>query len=163
MTISRSHLICLIVGAAVGIGGSLILVPSGKELKAAGTDRTTKFALASCPADITNEREAVFVLDFLNGRVVGGIINNQTGKYTHRYYREIAADFKLDPDTPEPEYAIIGTRANLQGSGIGKGVVHIAEKSSGAVIAYGFDMPNRANPNRVMGLKVLDFIQFREN
>ena len=161
MSISKSNLVCLIVGAAVGVGGMLVVAPSETKLKAASTDRTTKFAVATCPADITNEREAVFVLDFLNSRIIGGIIDNRTGKYLHRYYREIGNDFKLDPNTPEPEFAIVGARANLSGN-FGKGVVHVAEKSSGAMIAYAFNMPNRPNPNNTLGLEVLDFIQFRE-
>lgn len=162
MSISRSHFACLIVGAAVGIAGMFIVAPSETRLNAASTDRTSKFAVATCPADITNEREAVFVLDFLNSRIVGGVIDNRTGKYLHRYYREIANDFKLDPETPEPEFAIVGARANLQGNQIGNGVLHVAEKSSGAMIAYSFPLPNRPNPNNVQTLNVLDFIQFRE-
>ena len=162
MSISRSNLICLIVGAVVGIGGSTLLIPSS-ELKATTTDRTSKFAVATCPADVLGEREAVFVLDFLNGRIIGGVIDNRTGKYAHRYYREIAADFKVDPNTPEPEYTIVGTRANLNGNNIGKGILHVAEKSSGAMIAYGFNFTNRGNPNQILQLNQLDFIQFREN
>lgn len=164
MSISKGHLACLIVGAVAGIGGSSFLGSSDAALlKAATTDRTSKFAVASCPVDLLGEREAVFVLDFLNGTLMGGVIDNQTGKYMHRYFRQLNADFKVDPNTPEPEYAIVGTRGNIQGNGVGKGIVHIAEKSSGGMIAYGFNFPNRANPNNVLPLAVLDFIQFRES
>ena len=63
----------------------------------------------------------------------------------------------------KPEYAIVGTRANLNGNQIGKGILHVAEKSSGAMIAYSFNFPNRGNPNQILPLTVLDFVQFREN
>ena len=126
-------------------------------------DRTSKFAVATCPADFNGESEAVFVLDFLNGTLTGGVINNQTGKYQHRYYRQLAADFKVDPNTPEPEYAIVCTRGNLRGNGVSKGIIHIVEKSSGAMIAYGFNFPTRANPNTPLPVTVLDFVQFRES
>lgn len=163
MSISRSNLICLIMGAAVGIGGAFVAMPSSKNvLKASTTDRTSKFAVATCPVDLVNEREAVFVLDFLNGTLVGGVMNNQRKVYTHRYYRLLGADFGVDPNTPEPEYAIVGTRANLQGNGVSKGIIHVAEKSSGKIVAYGFSFPNQANPNQPMPLTPLDFIQFRE-
>ncbi len=162
MSISKSHFAFLIAGAVIGIGSSLFF-KAAEPLKAATTDRTSKFAVATCPADFNGESEAVFVLDFLNGTLTGGVINNQNGKYQHRYYRQLAADFKVDPNTPEPEYAIVCTRGNLRGNGAAKGIIHIAEKSSGAMIAYGFNFPTRANPATPLPLTVLDFVQFRES
>lgn len=162
MFISRSHITCLIVGAAVGIGGFSLFSPaSATPLKAQSTDRTSKFAVASVPADVIGESHAVFVLDFFNGTLVGGVINNQTGKYTHQYFRKLSLDFALDPNTPEPEYAIVGTRGNLQGNNMSKGIIHVAEKSSGKIVAYAFEFANRA-PGRVQALQPIDFMQFRE-
>ena len=161
MSISKSNLLCLIVGAAVGIAGFSIIAPSNQPLKAAATDRTSKFALASVPCSDIGDAEGIFVLDFLNGTISGGVLNNRTGKYSHRYFRQLGADFKLDANTPEPEFAIVGARADLQGGGVAKGVLHIAEKSSGLVIAYGFNYSNNA-PSRVQPLTPLDALQYRE-
>lgn len=162
MFISRSNIVCLVAGLAVGIGGMLVL-SGAKDLKAApATDRNSKFAITTCPADQLGLTEAVFVLDFLNGTLHGGILNNQSGNYTHRYARQIAADFGINPETTEPEFAIVGTRGNLRGNNMSKGVLHVAEKSSGKVVAYSFIFPNNANPARPMVLTPLSFFQFRE-
>lgn len=160
MHISRSNVVSLIVGAAVGIGAFSIFAGS-RALKAAPqSDRTKKFTMTVAPADQLGETHALFVIDFLQGQVVGGIINNQSGKYTHRYYRQLNADFGLDPNTPEPEYAIVGSRASLAGNNMSKGIIHIAEKTSGRVIAYAFSYPNRPTA-RPLPLTPLDTLQFR--
>lgn len=161
MHISRSNILSLIVGAAVGIGAFSILSGS-KDLKAAPqSDRTSKFAMTVANADELGQTSAIFVIDFLQGHVVGGIMDNQNRRYTHKYFRQLNADFGLDPSTPEPEYALVGCRASLAGNNMSKGVLHIAEKSSGRVIAYGFAYPNRA-PNAPMPLVPLDTLQFRQ-
>lgn len=162
MSISKSNLMCLIVGAAVGIAGFFVIAPSDQPLKAASTDRTSKFALASCPCSDIGDSEGIFVLDFLNGTITGGVLNNRTGKYSHRYFRQLGNDFKLNANTPEPEFAIVGARANLQGGGVAKGVLHVAEKSSGLVVAYGFNYSSNNVPNRVQPLTPLDVLQYRE-
>lgn len=162
MSISRSNIVCLVAGLAVGVGGMLVF-SSPKDLQAApATDRNTKFAITSCPADQLGLQEAVFVLDFLNGTLHGGIMNNQNGQYTHRYARQIAADFGINAEAVEPEFAIVGTRGDLRGNNMSKGLIHIAEKTSGKVICYSFVFPNNANPNRPMALTPLSFFQFRE-
>lgn len=161
MHISRSNVLCLIVGAAVGVGAFSILSGS-KDLKAAPqSDRTKKFTMSVAPADELGQTQAVFAIDFLQGQIVGGIINNQTGKYTHKYFRQLNADFGLDPNTPEPEYAIVGCRANLAGNNMSKGILHVGEKSSGRIIAYAFSYSTRP-PARVQPLTPLDTLQFRQ-
>lgn len=161
MFISRSNILCLIIGAAVGVGAFAILADS-KPLKAAPqTDRTKKFAMTVCPADQLGQTNAIFTIDFLQGHVVGGVVNNQSGKFTHRYYRQLGQDFGVDPNTPEVEYAIVGTRADLVGNSMSKGIIFIGEKSSGKIIAYGFAYPNRA-PQQPMTLTPLDYFQYAE-
>ncbi len=163
MVFRKSHIACLILGLAIGAGGMLaVTVMQPDPLLASTTDRTSKFAMATVQAEALGLNEGVFVLDFINGTLVGGVINKQTGKYTHRYFRQISQDFGVDPNNPEPEYAIVGTTTDIQGNNAGKGILHVAEKSSGKMVAYGFLYPTRPTA-AVMALQPLDVLQFRES
>jgi len=103
------------------------------------------------------------VLDHLTGIVRGGVLNSQTGSFTHTYTHNVAADFKVNPATPNPKYAIIGAPAVVK-SGAGgtpaNGVLYVAELTSGAVIAYGFMTPR--GRGATMPLVRLDGFAFRE-
>lgn len=140
-------------------------------------DRDSKFAMATVPvtAGVSGGvagvpgpgslgLEGVFVLDFLTGRLQGAVINNRSGKFTHAYFRNVAADFQVDPQA-EPHYAFLGATANLPGSrGVtpAAGVIYVAELTSGKVIAYSFPYRESNRPLPPVEMTPMDFFQFRE-
>ncbi len=160
-SLSKKHLAILFVGIALGIAISHYWP---HEPALAGTsDRNSKFAMTSCPVSFTDGSEAIFVLDFLTGRLAGASINTKTNTFTHSYFRNVAADFGINPQA-EPQYAII----TASGKPISKGpvqfaqsMVYIAELNSGKVIAYG--LPNKESQKQpTVQLAPIAFFSFRE-
>jgi len=140
-------------------------------------DRDSKFAMATVPVTAgigggvaglpgpsSLPLEGVFVLDFLTGRLQGAVLNNKMSKFTHAYFRNVAADFQVDPKA-EPHYAFLGgTAALLAKRGIkpASGVIYIGELTSGKVIAYAFPYQESNRIMRPVEMTPIDFFQFRE-
>lgn len=171
----RNQLLLLACGLVAGLCISAFW--PHEPARAVTTDRNDKFALVTVPvtAGVTGgvagvpgpgalPLEGVFVLDFLTGRLQGGVLNNRSGKFVHAYYRNVAADFQIDP-TAQPNYAIVGASANLPGArGVtpAAGVIYVAELTSGKVIAYSFPYRETNRPIPPMEMSPLDMFQFRE-
>ncbi|MGH7202722.1 MAG: hypothetical protein ACREJB_19100, partial [Planctomycetaceae bacterium] len=95
--VTESRAAWLVVGVAAGLCVSYFW--PHEPARAAATDSNDKFALATCNVDLTETTEAIFVLDFVTGRLQGAVMNNRVGKFTNFYFRNIAADFQLDPNS----------------------------------------------------------------
>ncbi len=138
---------------------------SQKPLKASVAMGNDKFSMVTVPV-APGEPEAVFVLNHLTGILRGAAFNNSTNSFSHNFIYNVAADFQTAAGTPEPKYAIVSSSANLRSSGgvqPANGVIYVGELSSGAVIAYGFQMPRgRATPVPA-GLIKLDGFLFAES
>lgn len=161
-TRQETHLFWLVAGLAGGL--AIASLWPGEPARAVTTDRNSKFALATSEVSFAGTSEAVFALDFLTGRLTGGILNNRTGAFTHAYYRNVAADFQLDPNI-EPTYAIVSGRCQLPGRrGItpAQGVVYVAELTSGKVIAYTFPYKDSQRPLPPAEMLPADMFVFRE-
>lgn len=130
---------------------------------AVGTDRDTdRFAISTVPTKAGNA-EAVFVLDFLTGRLQGAVLNSRTAKFTHAYFRNLAADFGVDP-TAKPHYVIIPGTVALPAQGrtqFAQGGIYVAEMSSGLVACYGFSFIFNNAPAPPQQLIPIDKFQFR--
>ena len=136
----------------------------------AGTaDRAEKFAMLTVPvkdvqfAGVRDHLEGVFVLDFLTGQLKGAVLG-KTGRFTHAYFRNIAADFQVDP-AATPHYAIVQGNAQLPSQGratMATGVIYVAELTSGRVAAYGFVYNDTNRPVGPIALARLDNFAFRE-
>ena len=154
----------LFLAGAVAMGAVYTVIPH-KQAQAPVANSNDKFSMVTVPILETFNQEAVFVLNNLTGVLVGSVINEQTGKFTHRYLRNVAADFNTG-NTPEPKYSIVTGPVNLRGSGgvqPAYGVIYVAELSSGAVIAYAFNRPTNRNAGATMEIAKLDFFQFADS
>ncbi len=139
--LNHHPILVLALGIAIGAGGMLLSSP--EPVKAGSAQGNDKFSMCTMPIS-ARESEAVFVLDHLTGVLRGGWLNSRSGTFSHNYLRNVAADFQVNPATPEPKYAIVSGMTNLQGAGGNQpanGVIYIGELTSGAVIAYGISMP----------------------
>lgn len=109
--------------------------------------------------------DAVFVLDFLTGRLTGALINSQSGVFTNFYFRNIASDFIVDPNA-KAKYAMIpgvGVWNAAGGAQSATGVLYIGELTSGKLVAYRFQYRNSPEPiGDVFTLQPFTSYPFRE-
>jgi hypothetical protein len=123
-----------------------------------------KFTMVTVPMLENDRLEAVFVLNHLTGRLVGGLINEQLGSFGYGFEHNVAADFKTA--SKDPKYAVVSGGANLRGSGgvtPAVGVLYIAELSSGAVIAYAIPRPTTRNAGAVLPLVSIGVFKFADS
>ena len=128
------------------------------------SDRSDQFAIITAPISAGSgyDMEAVFVLDFLTGRLRGAILNNRTKTFTYHCYRNVASDFQVE--TSKPKYAIVGAHAALPNTGrqnYASGVVYVAEYTSGKVGCYAFPY-QVANKRIEAELTPIDSFSFRQ-
>lgn len=149
----------LLTGFLAGLG--LAAFWPAEEIQAVATDRDQKFAITTVEVFPTAP-EAVFVLDFLTGRLTGALLNPQSGLFTNFYFRNIAADF----NNAKGKYALIPGQGVLQSAGgatSSAGVLYIAEMTSGKVVAYRFPYRNSVEPiDQVFPLEPFASFPFRE-
>ncbi|MEZ6123397.1 MAG: hypothetical protein R3C49_09515 [Planctomycetaceae bacterium] len=150
----------LIIGA-----GAMSLLPQ-KPVHASSANSNDKFSMATVPVSGNSyDTEAVFVLDHLTGVLRGGILNTQTGDFGYTFLHSVAADFQVNPATPEPKYSIVGGPATVRGGGNvqpANGVVYVAELTSGLVICYGFPLPRGRGQLEPLPLVRMAAFNFRE-
>ena len=135
--------------------------------QAVATDRDDKFAVCTVETQTSfGQPEAVFVLDFLTGRLTGAMLSQQSYAFTNFWFRNIAADFQLDAAAAtKAKYAIIPGNAYLTSGGgatLSTGVLYVAEMTSGKVIAYSFAVRTSKTPLPVQALEPFAFFPFRE-
>ncbi len=158
---SDSRMLWLVVGVLAGLCISYFW--PHEPAVASATDRNEKFAMSTCY--VTNALEAVFVLDFLTGRLTGSVLNRQGRELVATYTANVAEDFDVNPEV-KPTYAIVCGRAEIQGRGgnqYGYSMIYIGELSSGQVIAYAipYKQFNRKIQQPIKLARAVDF-QFRE-
>jgi hypothetical protein len=131
----------------------------------AGTsDRDSKFGMVTCPVSFTEDSEGVFVVDYLTGQLRGSVASMKTGKFTNFYYRNLAADFKVDPKIA-PHYALVSGKGQLVGRGglsMSTGLLYVAELTSGKVVCYAFPFRESTRPMQPVQIKPVDSFSFRE-
>ncbi len=80
---------------------------------AQAVDSGDKFAMCTV-ATQTGNADAIFILDFVTGRLVGFAYNSQRGVFSQAYGRNIAADFNIDAGT-DAQYVIVPGFVNARG------------------------------------------------
>jgi hypothetical protein len=161
-TPDKTTVSALVFGFAVGVA-AMWLWPQ-QELTAGTGNSSDNFSMVTVPVEGVADTEAVFILDHLTGILRGGRLNSGTGSFTHHYLRSIAADFQVRAGQKSPEYCIVSGSAqfNAGGNQPARGALYVAEKTSGAVIAYGFGLPRGRGNGGPMPLTKIDFFNFRE-
>lgn len=132
-----------------------------EQAEANAVDRSAKVALVTCATNI-GAGDAVFVLDFVTGRLVGAAYNTQTGGFNQTYVRNLAQDFNVQQNA---QYAIVPGDvqiAQLGGATPAQGGIFVAELNSGKVILYGFAYNSMAGRVPTQQLIPLDGFSFRQ-
>lgn len=152
----------LTTGLVAGI--SISTIWPHEPVSAATADRNDKFAMITCPVSI--ESEAVFVLDFLTGKLSGALLyrtRNGT-KFTNFFYRNLATDFQIGA-AGKPYFAISCGKAaipNMNGIQWGTNALFVAELKSGKVASYGIPYKISQRPLPPVQIVPLDSFSFRE-
>lgn len=123
-----------------------------------------KFAMATVNTIALNS-EAVFVLDMVTGRLIGGGYTTMSGIFTHSFSRNLAADFKA---TKNAQYVMVSGNANLRQNGGGgaqpaSGVIYVGELQSGLVNMYGFYYPQSSTPLPTQELTLIGTFPWRQS
>lgn len=160
--VSDNRMVWLLVGMFAGL--AVAYVWPHEPAFAETADRADTFGMVTTRTGLGGA-EAVFVLDYLTGRLVGAAINPRIGKFTQAYLKNVAADLNLTADA-KPQFAMVAGFAELpkQGrSAFADSILYIAELKSGKVNAYGFPftVANRA-PNSPQPMVLLGGFAFRE-
>ena len=138
-----------------------------EAVQASATDRDDRFAVCTVETQTSfGQPEAVFVLDFLTGRLTGAMLSQQSYAFTNFWFRNVAADFNLKANqAAKAKYCIIPGNAYLTSGGgatLSTGMVYVGELTSGKVIAYSFAVRNSKTPLPVMPMEPVAFFPFRE-
>jgi hypothetical protein len=141
--VGESRGIWLVGGVLIGLG--IAYFWPHEPLRADQSDRNEKFGMLSVAASTAIAglpgTEAIFILDFVTGRLQGFYLAPNVGTFTQSFYRDVAADLKLDEKgAGQPTYAFVAGNGQIVGQGgtFGAGIVYVAELSTGALVAYGF-------------------------
>ncbi len=160
----QSRMVWFLCGA---VGGLLISYFWPHEVALANADRDSeaKFAIVTVNTGPTSA-DAVFVLDFLTGRLFGASLNPQVAKFNQFYMRNIIGDFNLSPDV-KPRFVMTSGRLNISASGGTRkqpatSGIYIAELNSGRVLVYAFPFSLTPRVEAPETLTVVDGFPFRQ-
>lgn len=151
----------LLAGVVVGLG--IAALWPQRPLTAATSDRNDKFGM--CSVTCAENLEAVFVLDFLTGRLTGACLSKQGNQgFVQSFIADVAAD--LGVKSAKPQYAMVPGLAQIRalpGSQPAASVIYVAELTTGKVGCYmiPFRLPNTKNPVPIK-LVSIDSFPFRE-
>lgn len=152
------------------IGLAIALYWPAEPAYAIAVDRAERFAMCAVPTQ-AGTSEALFVMDFVTGRLVGAAYNSQSGAFTEFYIKELAADFGVQAGA-EVEYIIVPARTEFRaiaGAGTGRrgspatGGIYVGELNSGKVILYGFMFQSAPRPGPPQPVIKVASFPFRES
>ena len=124
-----------------------------------------KFAMASVPT-LNATADAIFVLDYLTGRLYGAQYNSTSGRFAAYYGRNLVDDFDLGGN--DPQFVLLP--ANLYPRSTGRGPVavggiYVGELTTGRVNLYSISLngSQRPSPNpQLIPLQPVDQFDFRQ-
>ena len=148
--------------AGVVVGLAIAALWPQRQLTAATSDRNEKFGM--CTVYVSENLEAVFVLDFLTGRLTGACLGKQGNGFVQFYAADVGADLQVKG--AKPAYAMTPGLAQIRakpGSQPAASVIYVSEMSTGKVGCYAipFNLPNSKN-NLPARLQPLDVYTFRD-
>lgn len=146
--ISESRGVWLVAGVIIGL--SVTWFWPHEPIRADQADRADKFGIISTPATLPVAGlptfEAIFILDFVTGRLQGFFLNPTQGAFTQMYYRDVADDLRLnEKGAAAPVYAFVGGQGQFSGQGQtwGASMIYVAEMTTGALVAYAYPLNNQ--------------------
>jgi len=125
------------VGLGVAVGGWL----RGEPRRAHAATAAVEDSFAVCTTLVGDGMEALFMLDFETGDVSGGVLNQNTAKFTVGYRHNVLKDlgFKAGK-VKNPKFVLVPGHVNLlgpQANKLAESVLYVTDVSTGVTAAYG--------------------------
>lgn len=125
------------VGLGVAVGGWLRGEPRRGHAAAAAVEDS----FAVCTTPVGDGMEGLFMLDFETGDVSGGVLNQNTAKFTVGYRYNVLKDlgFKAGK-VKNPKFLLVPGQVNLMGpqaNKLAQSVLYVTDVSTGVTAAYG--------------------------
>ena len=152
------------LGLGIAVGLCLAYAWPHEQAQAVGSDRAAQFGMATGQVQLADPIEAIWVLDHLTGSLKGAVLNRQSAKFTSFYYRNLPADFQLDPKK-QAQWSMVTGQCILPGQGAlapAASMVYIGEMTSGKVNAYAFGWRETPRPSAPLPLTLVASFPFRE-
>lgn len=131
----KSPIVWVAVGLIAGCALSAVLMP--RTIEGVATDRAETFAMATGPLD--SDFEAVYMLDFLTGELVGAVVGKNQRAFTARFTANVMADMGIDPSA-NPKFLMVTGMANIRRGGgqlqPSASLIYVAEITTGRIAAY---------------------------
>jgi hypothetical protein len=161
LTVAAAAVACaacgFIVGHRVGVGGPGIgpaaIVDRLPRVHGLGALTSDTFAACTCPMDLN--AEGFFILDFLTGDLMGGVISPQAGvgKFTRMFSYNVLADLGVKADAArQPRFLLLAGGMNFVGPGantMAQSVLYVTDVATGVTAAYA--IPWMSQQSRVPG------------
>ena len=157
--LTNQSAVWLLIGLVVGVG--LTFFMQGQPAQATATDHSDDFAIAT--GHLTIQLEAVYLLDFKSGQLLGSVMNRQAGEFQQSFRRDLSKDFALNPRQKPKFIMVTGDFESARAQVPVNHVLYVAELNSGRVGAY--IMPYRGEQIRgttTEELQLLHMVPFRQ-
>lgn len=159
---AQKRVVWFTIGALAG--AMFISLWPKEQALAVASDRSDQFSMATCQVNLLEPLEAIFVLDFLTGSLKGATLSRQGTGFTSFFFRNLPADFGLDPKK-EAKWVMVTGQAQLQARGNpvpAQSVVYVGELTTGKIICYGFTSSNAQRATPPQALTPVATFPFRE-
>jgi hypothetical protein len=143
--------VAFVAGLVAGRGGVTTHLPRAQAMSSLADE---SFALCTTPIDTNTE--GVFILDFETGDLTGGVLNQNTAKFTTSYRHNVLKDLGFKPgQVKEPRFLIVPGRAAFSGNSgnrMAQSVLYVTDASTGVTVAYGipWTAQQSSSPKAVM-------------
>jgi hypothetical protein len=149
----------LIAVAAVGLGVAIGGWLRGEPQRVAAAAAVVEDSFAVCTAPVGDGMEGLFMLDFETGDVSGGVLNQNTAKFTVGYRSNVLKDlgFKAGK-VRNPKFLLVPGQVNFQGpraNTIAQSVLYVTDVSTGVTAAYGVPWTSSAAAGAAGGVNQL--------
>lgn len=146
----------VLIGSLLGRGGPDIMgMPVAKGMTAMGGD-----TFAACTAAIDGTTDGFFLLDFETGDLTGGVLNQNSAKFTVAYRHNVLKDLGFKPGGA-PKFVMVAGRmafGGTAGNRMGQSVIYVTDASTGVSAAYGIPWSSQQGPGGRGGVAELQLL-----
>lgn len=125
------------VGLGVAIGGWLRAAPR----PALASTAAVEDSFAVCTTPVGDGMEGLFMLDFDTGDISGGVLNQNTAKFSVGYRYNVLKDLGFKPGkVKHPKFLLVPGQVNFEGpmaNKLAQSVLYVTDVSTGVTAAYG--------------------------
>jgi len=122
----------LLLGLVLGGGGMLLYLSKPKEALASNNDRFEDFILCTGPVSVLPKfpTDGVWLLDYRAGKLLGTVIDRNTGKIVTWAEVDLVAEFAIQPKQNVHFMMTTGTIT------VGQAALYVAETTTGKFAVY---------------------------